>query len=216
MTGAARQVADELNALGVPTQRQLEGRARGARRTRGLWRGGRIRNMVVNPLYKGERRIRAAQQEAARGHQRRGPGARVRAFWQAAQDALARHRICARNTGRVYLLKSVIVCGHCGHSYVGSSVEWQDWYRCDGSSRIWRQRRPLRRPQVRADSRARHLAGHRSGLRHPGDLLAELDGHHERDAEAARIEAESAPSVVVSMALRVSAARCCASVVVGA
>jgi site-specific DNA recombinase len=185
------RVADELNALGVPTQRQLEKGTR-RKRTQGVWRGGRIRNMVVNTIYKGERRFGQRTKKEREIISARVPALVSDELWQATQNALARHRICARNTRRDYLLKSVIVCGHCGHHYVGSQSNGKTWYRCNaklkmrdanGDRCIARQvKGALLEPVVWQDIE--------QFLRHPGDLLAELDGRHEREAEAARIEAE--------------------------
>src|SRR5581483_5253428 len=55
-------IADHLNAVAVPTHYVRDGRllrdsqGRRTRATQGKWRPGRIRNLVVNPVYKGELR----------------------------------------------------------------------------------------------------------------------------------------------------------------
>jgi len=186
------RVADELNALGVPTQRQLEKGTR-RKRTQGVWRGGRIRNMVVNTIYKGERRF-GQRTKKTREVISAGVVALVSPeLWQATQDALARHRICVPNTKRVYLLRSVISCGQCGLNYIGSHSDGKTWYRCNG---YLKHRGPI---DGRCQSRA--VDGEKlepdiwhdieSFLRNPDELLAELDGHAERDVELARVEAEA-------------------------
>lgn len=48
------KVAADLNALGIPTAYQREGRGMRRQRTRGVWRPGRVRNLLVNPVYRGE------------------------------------------------------------------------------------------------------------------------------------------------------------------
>jgi len=129
---SCRQVADELNALGIPTHYARDGRGVRGKNTQGIWRSGRIRNMIVEPIYRGEQIF---------GKRSKKPRERISAqieplvsleLWQAAQETLARHRICAKNTDRVYLLRSVMVCSTCGFNYVGSMNKGGIWYRCGG------------------------------------------------------------------------------------
>ena len=47
------RIADEFNSLGIPTSYRRDGRGVRGRRTQGLWRSGHIRNLVVNPVYRG-------------------------------------------------------------------------------------------------------------------------------------------------------------------
>ena len=45
---------DVFNSLGIPTCVQARRSRRSeVKRTQGLWRSGHIRNLVVNPVYKG-------------------------------------------------------------------------------------------------------------------------------------------------------------------
>ena len=46
-------IASEFNSLGIPTSYRRDGRGVRGRRTQGLWRSGHIRNLVVNPVYRG-------------------------------------------------------------------------------------------------------------------------------------------------------------------
>ncbi len=186
-------VADELNALGVPTHYARDGRGVRGQRTRGLWTAGRIRNMVVNPVYKGAlqygRRTKKRDREVI--------GASIEPLvsaqlWQAAQDALARNRVCAKNTRRVYLLRGVIHCAGCGLTYVGSQGRAEiGWYRCNGRNR---ERGPLEGRctgrMVRTDTLEQIVwTDIERFLRDPGDVLAELA--HERDGSSAVAEAEA-------------------------
>ncbi len=54
---ACQKIADELNRLGVPPHYVRDGRAtlhgKRAQTVQGIWRAGRIRNMIVNETYKG-------------------------------------------------------------------------------------------------------------------------------------------------------------------
>ena len=47
------RIASAFNSLGIPTSYCRDGRGVRGRRTQGLWRSGHIRNLVVNPVYKG-------------------------------------------------------------------------------------------------------------------------------------------------------------------
>ena len=51
-------IASEFNSLGIPTSYRRDGRGVRGRRTQGLWRSGHIRNLVVNPVYKGRPPVR--------------------------------------------------------------------------------------------------------------------------------------------------------------
>lgn len=186
-------VADELNALGVPTRYTLDGRGIRGQRTRGLWTAGRIRNMVINPVYQGElqygRRTQKRQREviAASIEPIVSPE-----LWGATQATLARNRVCAKNTRRVYLLKSVIRCAVCRLTYVGSQGRAGiGWYRCNGRNR---DRGPLAGrctgPMVRTDSIEPVIwADIERFLRDPGVLLAELASEDERTSAVAEVDA---------------------------
>ena len=52
------RIADEFNSLGIPTSYRRDGRGVRGRRTQGLWRSGHIRNLVVNPVYRGRPPVR--------------------------------------------------------------------------------------------------------------------------------------------------------------
>ncbi len=192
------RVAAELNALGVPTHYSRDGRLvkHGERResTQALWRTGRVRNMLASPLYRGEasfgKRSEKKHPEVITAQIE--PLVSVE-LWEAAQATLARNRLCAKNTDRVYLLRGVLRCGLCGLTYLGSHGRGEvAWYRCGGQLK---ERGPIpgRCPSrsIRADSLEPMVwQDIECFLRHPGDALAELDGSVERDVEAAGRAAE--------------------------
>jgi site-specific DNA recombinase len=132
------RIAQELNALGVPTAYQRDGRLvkerRGERkrRTQGIWRPGRIRNLVVNPVYKGELHYGRRSGKVREVIVAEIEGLVSEEIWAAAQETLARNRIIAKNTNRVYLLRSVIKCGLCGLTYSGCWDRGQVRYVCNG------------------------------------------------------------------------------------
>ena len=56
-------IAQRLNALAVPTRYSKDGRGVRGKATAGIWRPGRVYNMLKNPAYKGE------WQYGKRGHE---------------------------------------------------------------------------------------------------------------------------------------------------
>ena len=196
---SCRRIAAELNARGVPTHYARDRRVvkRGARKekTQGVWRAGRIRNLVINPVYRGELQYgrRTAKQK------REVIAAPIEALvpsvlWNAAQATLAANRSMAKNTPRRYLLRGVIRCGIDGLSYCGSQGRGEvGWYRCTGQlvergplpGRCWGQsiRTDAIEPVVWADVER--------WMRNPGDVLDDLDRDAERQAQGAIVEAEA-------------------------
>jgi site-specific DNA recombinase len=205
---SCRVIATEFNSLGIPTSyaldgREVEFRSKGLRkaRTQNVWRAGRIRNLVVNPVYRGELQYGRRIDQRGPMSERRGHeiiSAQVEplvspALWDEAQAALARNRRCAKNTNRVYLLKSVVRCAVCNLTYVGSWSQDVGWYRCGGQL-AERGSLGSRCPacSVRAD-RIEPLvwADIEAWLRNPDDVIDELDGPGEREVQSAIAEAES-------------------------
>ncbi|MBF6604200.1 MAG: recombinase family protein [Chloroflexi bacterium] len=199
---SCRRVAEELNARGVPTHysrddRLVTSKGQRAQRTQGVWRSGRIRNLVVNPLYRGE--LQYGRRTTKASHGREVISAPVEplvspALWHAAQEALAANRTIAKNTRRKYLLRGVIHCGIDGLSYCGTQGRGEvGWYRCTGQlvergplpGRCWGQsiRTDAIEPVVWADVER--------WLRDPGDVLDELDGQADREAHGTVVVAES-------------------------
>ena len=194
---SCRRIADELHARGVPTHYARDGRGLRGARTQGVWRSGRIRNLVVNPVYRGELCYGRRTTKPSPG--REVIAAPVEALvspvlWHAAQDALAANRTIPKNTRRRYLLRGVIRCGIDGLAYCGTQGRGEvGWYRCTGQlvergplpGRCWGQsiRTDAIEPQIWADIER--------WLRDPGDVLEELDGRGERDAAGAVAVAES-------------------------
>ena len=199
---SCRQVAEELNVLGVPTHYARTGRGVRGHLTRGLWRPGRVRNMVVNPVYKGALLYGSRIDQRKPWTEKRGHdviAAKIKPLvepelWEAAQETLARNRVCAKNTRRVYPLKGVMRCATCGLTYVGSrGRDSVSWYRCNGQL-IERGPHPGRcpNPSVRSDLIEDAVwADVERFLRNPGDILAELDGRREQEAARAITEADS-------------------------
>ena len=191
---SCRRVANELNALGVPASYARDGRGVRGKNTQNLWRAGRIRNLLVNPVYKGQlqygRRTDKREREVIAAPIE---GLVSPTLWQAAQDALAANRRCAKNSGHVYILRGVIRCGICGLTFAGSMDRWGGRYRCNGELV---ERGPIvgRCPScsVKVDAVEPLVwADIERFLRDPGDILDDLEAGRERDAEGAVAAAES-------------------------
>ena len=130
------EVADELNARGIPTLYERDGRGVRGKRTSGAWGPGQIRQMLVNPMYKGERRY--GRRSPAQGREIiicPVPALVTPELWQKAKDTLAAHHCRPKKTARFYLLRGVMKCGSCGRSYVGSESQNKVYYRCTGHLR---------------------------------------------------------------------------------
>lgn len=203
------RVADELNHRAVPTSYVAADRLvkRGLRkeRTQAIWRPGRIRQLVVNPIYRGElqhgRRTSKAKREVISAPVE---GLVSPALWHAAQATLDTHRSIPKNTPRRYLLRGVIRCGIDGLSYCGSQGRGEvGWYRCTGQlvergilpGRCWGQsvRTDAIEPSIWEDIER--------WLRDPGDVLDDLNGHMEMAAAGALVEAEAITLARASEAL---------------
>ena len=127
-------IADEFNSLGIPTSYRRDGRGVRGRRTQGLWRSGHIRNLIVNPVYKG---LLQYGRRSSRPNGRSVISASVPPLvsddvWDAAISTLKRNRALPRNSCHTYLLRSLIRCAVCGLSFCGTWTRGPR-YRCNGS-----------------------------------------------------------------------------------
>jgi len=193
---SCRWIAHELNLRGVLTSYHRDARGVRGKRTQGLWRPGRIRNLVVNAVYKGtllygRRRSRNSKRtDLIPGCV---PPLVSSELWDAAQRTLAANRICAKNTQKVYLLRSVMICGVCGLHYGGTpGRDGISWYRCNGQL-TERGRIEGRCPgkSVRSDWLEPIVWGDiKRWLQDPGDVLDEINLDQEQENQRAVIEAE--------------------------
>jgi site-specific DNA recombinase len=194
------RIADHLNALGVPTSYQKDGRllkdesGKRTKRTQGKWRAGRIRNLVVNPVYKGRyhygRRANRKREVIVADV----PPLVSEEMWGAAQDALRANRLMTKNPGRVYILRSLIRCGTCGLTYQGTpGRDGIAWYRCGGQVIRGARDHRCQGKSIRGDwIEPIILDDVRRWLENPGDVLEELQEEQRHTSGAAVAEAERA------------------------
>ena len=144
------KIADRLNSLDVPTRYQIDNRkmrSKGKREkthTAGIWRAGRVLNMLRNPAYMGK-------WEYGTRSSKRKPEDRIKGYSPAivSEQVFARadkvlknnNRFAKRNSRRKYLLRSLIKCGECGRMYCGSfsrvgpsRSQEKTYYRCNGNA----------------------------------------------------------------------------------
>ena len=197
------EVANYLNALGVPTAYVKDGRqvARGKRKTNtaGIWRPGRVYNMLVNTTYMGVHRYGKRTAKKREIIEREVPAIVSQELWHKTKQALRGNMIEAtRNAKRQYLLRGLIKCGVCGLTYYGTQHPGpgrkpKPYYVCGGKNAY---RGPL---QGRCPSRnipAQWIEGLvwwecLSFLRDPGPVLGELAAAMENQgSEAVALEQE--------------------------
>ena len=186
-------IAEDLNQKGVPTRYRIDGRGIRGQRTKGIWTAGRIRNMAIQPIYQGKLlygRRSKAQREVIEAEVEPLVSAEL---WEAAQETLRRNRLMAKNTDRVYLLRSIVRCALCGKRYSGSWTKRDGVrYRCNGCTMF----KQLQTEKCRARSfRGSDLepviwADIACWLGDPGDLVDELASEQNGEPAEAVCEAQ--------------------------
>jgi site-specific DNA recombinase len=136
-------ISDYLNRIGVPCAYSRDERliARGKRqiRTSGIWRPGRVRNLLISSTYVGKhqwgKRSRTKNREIIT---REVPAIVSEDIWQRAQLTLKSNFIFGkRNTRQNYLLRGMIKCSLCNLTYIGMTAhrpsgKVESYYRCNG------------------------------------------------------------------------------------
>lgn len=135
------QIADHLNALGIPpawVAHNLGGKRRN--RTRGTWGSSRILRILKSTTYMGihEYGKRSTKDTITRPV----PPIVDVEIWQRAQTVIKNNQIDAiRNAKHKYLLKSIVKCESCGATYRGNPAGRKStggYYSCGGRSN-WRR-----------------------------------------------------------------------------
>ena len=138
------QIAARLNELRVPCAYRRDDRMvlRGKRkqRTSGLWRPGRVRNLIVSTTYKGVHEYGKRSRTKGRVTIPRPVPAIVdEKTWTKARENLTAHFLFgARNTRNHYLLRGLMKCACCNLTYIGvanirPSGKREFYYRCNGN-----------------------------------------------------------------------------------
>jgi len=136
------RIADFLNILRVPCAYARDGRLllRGKRKqkTSGLWRAGRVRNMLINSTYMGRHEYGKRSKTERPTIIREVPAIVDGAMWQKAQEVLKSNFLFGiRSNKHRYLLRGMAKCGLCGLTFIGThtirpSGKVDSYYRCNG------------------------------------------------------------------------------------
>jgi site-specific DNA recombinase len=195
-------IAETLNQLGVPPSYTKDGRQllRGKRKetTAGIWRPSRIRNIIVNPTYRGLHRYGKRSQKQREIIERPVPAIVSVETWERAQQTLRENMLFSkRNTKRSYLLRGLIKCGLCGLTYVGIPSKEKTYYRCNGKhmGRSLYALEGKRCPSKDLSSTIEDTiwADIENFLRNPGQILEQLSQRVQEQAGASRqVEGEIA------------------------
>ena len=135
-------IAEHLNQLGVPPVYVRDGRTvrngKRERATAGVWRAGRVRNLLVSTVYKGVHQYGKRSKKKRSIIERAVPALVAEDLWTRAQETLHRNLLfSARNARRKYLLRGLAKCGLCGLTYIGtaypsSRASQKTYYVCNG------------------------------------------------------------------------------------
>jgi site-specific DNA recombinase len=127
-------IADNLNALGIPScchSRDVRNRI-GANTK---WRATTIYRMLKSTTYKGIRKYGKNRKKAI---EHKIPAIIPVEIWEQVQKILASNKIMIKgNCKHQYLLRGLMKCEHCGHSYVGTYTDGYTYY-VDIGRRNWR------------------------------------------------------------------------------
>lgn len=189
------RIAAELDALQIPTSYSLAGRAIRRKATQGIWRPGRVAQLLQNTTYYGEYRYGKRPNRAGRAIiPVTVPALVSRELWTAVQESRRTRRRKPASECNVYLFRSLMICTTCGLKYTGSVHHGDVWYRCNGQL-VARGPHAGRCPGKSVKGQALESivkADIERWLLNPGDIIGELARGYdnERDATAAAKEAE--------------------------
>jgi site-specific DNA recombinase len=122
------QIAERLNAMGVPIQYEKDGRRiqrkgkREPEKTAGIWRAGRVRNMLCNPAYYGKWEWGKRSKKRKTTDRISGycpPIISETVFVKVGEILHSNRLFLLENKHRDYLLRGLIKCSICGRTYCG-------------------------------------------------------------------------------------------------
>ena len=131
------EVANLLNGMGLPTGRKYQkaGDPRGPHvNEAAMWRPNKVQRIIANPVYKGDYIWRKNGRNPVTSS---APPLVEADLWERAGAQLHANRRLSKRNGRFqYLLRGLITCRRCGHTYVGTpqkdgrSGKVTRYYRC--------------------------------------------------------------------------------------
>ena len=148
------KIAERMNALSIPTRYKIDGRKirgkgkRSSQYTAGIWRAGRLLNMLRNPAYIGKwewgkRSNNRKAEDRIAGYC---PAIISEEIFQQTDRVLVGNQLFPpkKYSKRNYLLRGLIKCEMCGltfsgnYSYVGPGKMEKRYYTCNGR-RQWKK-----------------------------------------------------------------------------
>jgi len=136
-------IADRLNALNIPTRYSKDGRGIRGKKTQGIWRPGRVLQILKNESYYGNfvwgKRSKKSETEREL-IQSSCPAIIDKQTWEVAQQVLRSNFVTSsRNSKAEYLLRGLMKCEKCGLTYTGSIAHTKSdgetaYYRCTGAA----------------------------------------------------------------------------------
>ncbi len=193
---SCRVIAARLNDLRIPCayvrDDRLALRGKRKQRTSGVWRPGRIRELLTNTTYMGIHNWGKRAVKKRSVISRPVPAIVTEATWKKAQKTLqANFLFCARSAKNQYLLRGLIKCGLCGLTYIGVAANRTNgkrefYYRCNGahSPSIYAGRDRCQAKAVRGDQLELQVwSDVETFLRNPEPVLQQLHAKLESDAQ---------------------------------
>ena len=131
------RIAEQLNALKVPTVYATKGYKLKTGTSTGLWFPGRIYNILTAEIYKGIHTYGKKSKNGKEPIVRRVPAIIDEEKWDAVQDILRLNQIDSIGDSKnFYLLRGLLQCGNCGLSLCGGHKREKRFYRCIGRSKL--------------------------------------------------------------------------------
>ena len=189
-------IAARLNDLGIPCAYARDDRlvlhGKRKQRTSGLWRPGRVRNLIVSKTYMGVHEFGKRTKSGRAVILRPVPAIVTEEVWNKAQDTLkANILFSARSAKNQYLLRGLIKCGLCGRTYIGVAANRPNgkrefYYRCNGahSPAVFSPKGKCCSKAIRGDELEQQVwIDVETFLRNPDPVLSELQTRLESQAK---------------------------------
>ncbi len=192
---SCRIISDLLNTLRIPCAYVRDDRLalRGKRkeRTAGIWRPGRVRNLIISKTYMGIHEYGKRTKSGRPVIPRAVPAIVTEAMWKKAQKTLQDNFLFGiRSARNQYLLRGLIRCALCGRTYVGVASNRPNgsrefYYRCNGahSPSVYGASDPCKAKAIRGDYLEQQVwSDVEAFLRDPKPVLEQLHARLETDA----------------------------------
>jgi site-specific DNA recombinase len=192
---SCRIISDLLNTLRIPCAYVRDDRLalRGKRkeRTAGIWRPGRVRNLIISKTYMGVHEYGKRTKSGRPVIPRAVPAIVTEATWKKAQKTLQDNFLFGiRSARNQYLLRGLIKCALCGRTYVGVASNKPNgkrdfYYRCNGahSPSVYGASERCRSKAIRGDYLEQQVwSDVEAFLRDPKPVLEQLHARLETDA----------------------------------